>query len=49
MAREFVSRWAMVEELADEIARATDGIDDSSSRDVAVRLVEAGWRPGGED
>lgn len=48
MAREFVSRWAMADALADDIERAAGLEFDATPREIAERLIEAGWQFGGD-
>lgn len=45
MSREFVTRWAMADALADDI-RAAGYYDEATPHEIATRLIEAGWRPG---
>lgn len=48
MPREYVARWALVDALASDLRRAIDN-GAEASREIAERLIEDGWRPGGDE
>lgn len=50
MPREFVSRRAMADALAGDLEAAVGYSEDLPPlREIADHLIEAGWRPGGDD